>query len=181
MPRPLSGALRRSAEDPSFSLFLVAVVLCLFRAADLPSLDVGAGGTELSIGPADVALLATAVLAVLRLRAGAPLPSRGLLLATAVFAGLILVSSVFNGADAVASAGKLVEFGALTLGAAVFVGSRHRLAALLAVLVAYPCVVTVWAGIEYIGGGGRRQAAFVGEHELAALATLAVAVGLGRL
>ena len=38
-----------------------------------------------------------------------------------------------------------------------------------------------WAAVEFVGADGGRQGSFVGEHDLAALATLALAVGLGRL
>ena len=54
-PRPT----RLSVTELPFYVFLVTLGLCLFRAADLPSLDVGVGGTTLSIGPADPALLVT--------------------------------------------------------------------------------------------------------------------------
>ena len=90
MPSPLSRALRRPASDLSFSVFLVTVLLCLLRSRDLPSVDFGVAGTTVSVGPADLALLATAVLAALRLRARRTLPSPWLLAATAAFALLIV-------------------------------------------------------------------------------------------
>ena len=67
-PRPT----RLSVTELPFYVFLVTLGLCLFRAADLPSLDFGVGGTTLSIGPADPALLVTAVLAVRRALAPPP-------------------------------------------------------------------------------------------------------------
>ena len=84
----------------------------------------------------------------------------------AVFAALIFASSLANGAVALVAAGKLVELAALTLGAAVLIDSRFRLATLATVVVVYTCVVTVWAAAEFVGAGGGRQASFVGEHEL---------------
>ena len=63
----------------------------------------------------------------------------------------------------------------------MFVDTRERLETLLAVVVVYTCVVVVWAAAEFLGAGGGRQGSFVGEHDLAALATLALAVGLARL
>ena len=109
MPSPLSRALRRPASDLSFSVFLVTVLLCLLRSRDLPSIDFGAAGTTVSVGPADVALLATAVLAALRLRARRTLPSPWLLAATAAFALLIVASAIPNGAAAFTAAGKLAS------------------------------------------------------------------------
>ena len=51
--------------DPLLLFFLVTVVLCLLRARDLPTIDVG----EASIGLPDVGLLVLALLAALRLQA----------------------------------------------------------------------------------------------------------------
>jgi hypothetical protein len=181
MPSPLSRALRRPASDLSFSVFLVTVLLCLLRSRDLPSIDLRAAGTTVSVGPADVALLATAVLAILRLRARRTLPSRWLLAATAAFALLIVASSIPNGADALTAAGKLSEFAALTLGAVAFLDQRERLAALAELIVVYTIVAVLWGAIGFVGGAGGRQGSFLGEHDLAAIATMALAVGLARI
>ncbi len=64
MASPQPRPTRLSVTELPFYVFLVTLGLCLLRAADLPSLDIGVGGTTLSIGPADPALLLTAVLAV---------------------------------------------------------------------------------------------------------------------
>ena len=180
MPSPLSRALRRPASDLSFSVFLVTVLLCLLRSRDLPSVDFGAGGTTVSVGPADVALLATLVLAVLRLRARRTLPSPWLLAAAAMFALLIVASAIPNGAGAMTAAGKLSELAALCLGAAAFLETRERLAALAELVVAYTIVAVFWGAVGFVGAGGR-QGSFLGEHDLAAIATMALALGLARV
>ena len=180
MPSPLSRALRRPASDLSFSVFLVTVLLCLLRSRDLPSIDFGAAGTTVSVGPADVALLTTAVLAVLRLRTRRTVPSPWLLAAIAVFALLIVASAISNGAAALTSAGKVAEFAALTLGAAAFLETRERLAALAELIVAYTVVAVFWGAVGFVGAGGR-QGSFLGEHDLAAVGTMALAVGLARI
>ena len=177
LPRPT----RLSATDLPFYVFLLTAGLCLFRAADLPSVEVGAGGTSLSVGPADVALLVTAALAALQLVRRRTIPSPWLLAATATFALLVVVSAVPNGADAVAAAGKVGEFGVLTLGAAVFIDSRSRFATLAAVLVGFCVVATTWGAVEFVAEGGKRQGAFMGEHDLAALASVAVVLGLAHV
>ena len=76
MASPQPRPTRLSVTELPFYVFLVTLGLCLLRAADLPSLDIGVGGTTLSIGPADPALLLTAVLAVreLWLRRESPRP-----------------------------------------------------------------------------------------------------------
>ncbi len=180
MPSPLSRALRRPASDPSFSVFLVTVLLCLLRSSDLPSIDFTTAGTTVSIGPADVALLATAALAGLRLRARRLLPSPWLLAATAAFALLIVASSIPNGATAVTAAGKLAELAALALGAAAFLDTRERLGALAELIVVYTVVAVCWGVVGFVGAAGR-QGSFLGEHDLAAVSSLALAVGLARL
>jgi hypothetical protein len=180
MPSPLLRALRRPASDLSFSVFLVAVLTTLLRSSDLPSIDFGAAGTTVSVGPVDVVLLATAVLAALRLRARRTLPSPWLMAATAAFALLIVASAIPNGAAAMTSAGKLTELAALTLGAAAFLDTRDRLAALAELIVLYTIVAVFWGAVGFVGAGGR-QGSFLGEHDLAAIATMTLAVGLARI
>src|ERR671921_737967 len=103
MPR----RLRLSAGDLSFTVFLVAVVLSLLRARDLPSVDLAVGGADVSIGPVDLALVATAALALIRLRDRRRLPSASLVLVSGAFALLVVASALPNGADALTSAGRL--------------------------------------------------------------------------
>ena len=165
-------------RDLPFLVFLAAVVLSLLRARDLPSVELAVGGADVSIGPVDLALVATAVLAAWRLRVRRTLPSRGLVLASGAFALLIVVSALPNGADALTSAGRLAELFALTLGAVAFLDTRDKLGTLLAVLVAFCVVAVSWGAIEFVTGGGGRQGSFMGEHDLAALGTLALVAGL---
>jgi O-antigen ligase len=181
MPSLLPRALGRSAGDPSFSVFLVTVVLCLLRAHDLPSVEFAAGGTDISVGPADVGLIVTAVLALGRLRTRGTLPSPGLAAAAGAFAALIFITSLPNGADAIVASGKLVELAALTLGAAAFVDRREKLQALLVVVVGFATVAVAWGAVGFLTADRGRQASFIGEHDLSALATMALAVGLARL
>jgi O-antigen ligase len=181
MPGLLPRALGRSAGDLSFWVFLVTVVLCLFRARDLPSVAFDVVGTELELTPADLALAATAVLALARLRARRRVPAPALRLAALAFAGLLLASSLPNGADAVVAAAKLLELGALALGAVAFVTGRDRLQALLVVLVGFAAVAAGWGLVGFLTADRGRQASFMGEHDLAALATMVFAVGLARL
>jgi O-antigen ligase len=181
MPSLLPKRLRRSAGDLYFTIFLVTVALCLVRARDLPSVEVDVAGTGISIGPADVALLLTGILAVVRLRSQRRFPAAAVLGAAALFAALVVATAIPNGARAFVAAAKLVELGALTLGAAAFLDRREHMAALVTVIVGFVGVASAWAAIAFVGAGGGRQASFVGEHDLAALATMALAVGLGRV
>lgn len=176
MPGPLRAHVRRWTGDRSFLVFLVTVPLCFFRAKDLPSVGIG----SLDVTIADAGLLLTGALALVRLR-GRALPSPWLLAAAAAFGALVLVSAVPNGGDAVTSAGKLVALGALMLGAAAFLHSRERLVALLTVVVGFAVLASAWALVGFMTSDRGRQGSFMGEHDLAALATLAAAVGLARV
>jgi O-antigen ligase len=173
--------LGRWAEDPAFVVFLLTVVMSMFPARDLPALDLGVAGTDVAVTFADVLLAVTGLLALVRLHTRGRIPSPTLFATTVVFAALVLVSALTNGADAVVSAGKLVELGALMLGAAAFLVSAGRLRALLAVLVGFAVVAVGWGLVGFLTSDRGRQASFIGEHDLAALATLAVAVGLVRV
>jgi hypothetical protein len=178
MPSLPSRALRRSARDPFFLFFLVTVVLCMFPARDLPTIAV----SDAAVGFPDVALLALAVLTALRIRAGSrPLPSPWLLAAAAAFAGLIVVSSLANGATAFTSAGKLVELAVLTFAAAVLIDSRERLEALAVVLLGLCVAAAAWAVVQFVRNGPGRQPSFLGEHDMAALGTLTIVIGLAWL
>lgn len=181
MPSLLPRPLGRSAGDPAFLVFLVTVVLCLLRGRDLPALALGLAGTDVDVNPADVGLVLTGALALWHLRAAGRIPSPALLGAGAAFAALVLLSALPNGADAVVAAGKLVELGALALGAAAFVVDRARLQALLVVVIGFATVATAWGLLGFLTSDRGRQASFMGEHDLAALATMAVAVGLARV
>jgi hypothetical protein len=177
LPRPT----RQSATDLPFFVFLATVGVCLFRAADLPSVTFGAAGTDLSVGPADVGLLATGVLSALRLRARRTVPSPWLAVAIAAFALLIVLSAIPNGADAFTAAGKLSELALLALGAAAFVDTRARLAQLSVLLVGFCVVAVAWGAVQFVLNSGERQGSFMGEHDLAALATVVLVLGLAHV
>jgi O-Antigen ligase len=181
MPSPLRRAIGWPVHDVSFWVFLAAVVLSLLRARDLPSVELGLGAAEVSVGPVDVALVATAALAVWRLWVRRSLRSRALVVSAAAFALLVLVTALPNGADALTSAGRLAELFALTLGAAAFVDSRERLHALLTLIVGFCVVAVSWGVVGFVTGGGGRQGSFLGEHDLAALGTLSLVVGLAGM
>ena len=177
MPRPLPTSVRQWADDPSFLVYLVTVPLCLVRAIDQPSVSLGS--IEMTV--ADAFLAATGVLALRRLRAQRRLPSPALVAAMAAFAALLLVSAVPNGGDALTAAAKITLYSALALGAIAFLDSAGRMRALLAVLVLWATAAAAWAAVGFVTSDRGRQASFMGEHDMAALATLAAAIGLARL
>ncbi len=181
MPSLLPRPTRQSATDLSFAVFLATIGISLFRAADLPSATLGAGGTDLSIGPVDVALVVTAVLASLRLWRRRAVPSPWLAAAIAGFALLLVASAIPNGADAVAAAGKLAELAVLALGAIAFVDTRERFGLLTTFLVGFCAVAVGWGLVQFVANAGKRQGSFMGEHDLAALATMVLVLGLAHV
>ena len=172
------GGRRATSLSPSSSS--PSCCACFAHATSRASTSAWPGRPSRSALPTSRSL-ATAVLAALRLRARRTLPSPWLLAATAAFALLIVASAIPNGADALTAAGKLAEFAALTLGAAAFLDTRDRLGALAELLVAFTVVAVFWGAVGFVGGAGGRQGSFLGEHDLAALGTMALAVGLARI
>jgi hypothetical protein len=175
-------ALWAELRSARFALFLATVALCLIRARDQPSLDVGIGGTTAAIVPADVALVALAA-AVVTTDAGrravrAVLPAAA---AAIAFCALLLVSAATNGATAFVSGGKVIELAALALGALALVRDRRRLDALADLLILFTLVADAAGVVKFVTGGGGRQASFLGEHDFAALATLPLLYGLALL
>jgi hypothetical protein len=169
----------RAAGGPAFALYLIAVVASLVRVADQPALDLEVGGTEVSLVPADLALAALAGVVVVELLQGrVPRgPARGVLLAAAGFGAWMGLTALPNGGTAIVATGRLLELGVLTLATALLVDRRERLWLLVGVLFAVTVVAVAVAVVGFLGDPGR-QRSFLGEHDLAALSSMALAVGL---
>ena len=179
----MTAAWLEEAKHPVYGLFLVTLAVCLIRAPNLPSVDVEAAGTTLSLTPADVLLLVL-LGAVLWTLATSPWPTRGtivVLAAAGVFAAWLLGSSLPNGADAFVAAGKLVELAVLALGAGVLLDRAARFEPLLVLLTAMTVVAASIAAFGGLKDPGRRQESFLGEHNLATLSGFAIAFGLFSL
>ena len=179
----LQQRLVRPARETSSVLLVVAVVASLVRVADQPSLELAVASTDASIVPADLvfaALAATVAVRIVRRRGLAP-HLRWLVPAAAAFAGWLLLTSLANGADAIVAAGRLVELGVVGLGVAVLVERRDQLELVVVTLVAVTVVAVAIGVVEFVADPGARQGAFLGEHDLAALSSLSLALGLGSL
>ena len=177
MQPPLPIREGQWARDAPFLVFLATIPLSLLRAIDLPSVQLGA----LDVTVADVFLAATAILAVVRLRRRRRLPAPWLFGAAAAFVALMLLTAAANGGDALTAAAKIATYAALMLGAAAFLDSAERLRPFLAVVVLWATAAAAWALVGFLTSDRGRQASFMGEHDMAALATLAAGVGLARL
>ena len=176
----------RQLRDPTYALFLVAVAVNLIRAPNQPSVELGRGGTTLSVTPGDVLLGILLVVVLVELGRGRR-PSRASLVVlgpAAAFSLWLFASALPNGGTATVAAGKLVEVAVLTVAAALVLDRPERLLPLTLVIVAMTVAV---AGVATIGGlndPGRRQESFLGEHPMALLCTyslvLAFLAWLGR-
>lgn len=169
----------RSAVGGSYVLLLLTLVLCLVRAEDQPGVEIGLGSTDATIVPADVAVALLAAALVVRLTRRRRLPAGAAALAAAgTFALYVAASSVPNGGAAVVSAVKLSELGVIAFGVALLADTRRRLTGVVLVACAMTAAAVVWALVGFAERPGSRQASFVGEHDLAALGTMALAVAL---
>jgi hypothetical protein len=172
-------ALWSQLRSPRLALLLFTLALCLVRARDQPGIDIGVGGTTATIVPADLALAALAVVAVAELRRrGAPRVTWLALGSAFAFCLLVLATAAANGAVALVSGTKVVELAALGLGTFALARGNDRVEAIVDVLLLFTVVADVVGLVRFGGGGGGRQASFLGEHDFAALATLPLLYGL---
>ena len=181
----------RSAVDVPLIVLATATVVSLIRSIDQPSFSVELAGTEVSFVLADAALAVLAGFCVHRLlvdRFRLPQPARAVTVAAAAFSVWLVLSSAANGAEAMTAAVKLLEYGVLALGFVLFVRRPLQLWLLLGVLVAFTVVAVGYGLLAFFDAPfvdarfpARRQPSFLGEHDLAALSTMTLAVGLAAL
>jgi hypothetical protein len=172
-------ALWSELRSPPAALLYATIALSLVRARDQPGVDVGIGSTTATIVPGDVALVLLALVAAILL-ARRRLPRLGAvaLVLGAVFCVLVVATAAGNGSSALVSGLKLSELAALGLGAVALVRGESRLEGVVDVLLLFTVVADVVGIVTFVGGGGGRQASFLGEHDFAALATLPLLYGL---
>ena len=189
MARLRQDRLWRPARDIPFLVLSAAVVLSLIRSVDQPSVDVGIGGTSVSLVPADLALAALAAVSVHRLLGSGslPRPARAVAYSAVAFSVWLLISSASNGFDATVGAAKLLEYGLLGLGIVLVVRRRGQLWLLVGLLVLLVAAAAAYGALQFFGlpplGGraGQRQPSWLGEHDFAAVATLTLTLALASL
>ena len=167
-------------RDPVFALFVAATLVSLVRAPQQPHVGVSLAGSVVSLTPTEVLLFALLVAVCIRLARGAVIDPGAwpVLLAGFAFGGWVVLSSLRNGASAFIAAGKFVELGVLTLAAAVLLDRVTRLRALVSALVAMTVAAAAYAVFEFVQQTDRRQPSFLGEHGLATMSILSIAVWL---
>jgi hypothetical protein len=167
-------------RDVPFLVLCIALGLSLVRSINQPELTVHALGNSITFVPADAALAALAVLCARRLleRRTLPRPARAITATGAAFGLWLLISSAISGGSAFIGAAKLLEYGLLPLGVILFVNRRAQVWLLFAVLVIVDTAGVARALYDFAHHPGARQGAFLGEHDLAALSTMTLAVAL---
>lgn len=190
MADPRAEPRWRSAVDVPLIALAAATVLSLVRSIDQPSSSLEVAGTEVAFVPADAALAVLAAFCLQRLlgRGSLPRPARAVTVAASAFSTWLLLSSAANGANAVVAAAKLLEYAVLALGLVLFVRRRLQLWLLVAVLVGFTVVAVAYGLLAFFDAPfvdsrfpTRRQPSFLGEHDLAALSTMTLALGLAAL
>lgn len=173
----------REARDPAFSLFLAAITISLVKAVNQPGITITLGGTSARLVAGDLVLAALAVVIGVRIARtrNYPRPAIALTATGAALALLILVSVFANGVGALVSAGKLVTLAALLIGSVVLVDTTDRLWVVVLLLVVVTAAAVAWGLVGFAHNPGSRQASFLGEHDLAALSTATLVVGLAAL
>ena len=171
------------ARDVPFLVFLAAVAASMVRTVDQPDVALSLAGTEITVVPTDLVLVALGSLCLLRFlgRGALPQPARAITATAALFFGWLLVTSAAHGADAFVGAAKLLEYGVLGLGAVLFVRRRRQVWLLATVLVAVTVVGVVDVAIDFARDPGVRHGGFLGAHDFAALATMCLTLGLAGL
>ena len=181
----------RSAVDVPLIVLATATVLSLIRSIDQPGFSLAVAGTEVMFVITDAALAVLGGFCLHRLLVGhgsVPRPARAVTIAAAAFSFWLVLSSAANGAEAMTAAVKLLEYGVLALGFVLFVRRPLQLWLLLGVLVAFTVVAVGYGLLAFVDAPfvesrvpARRQPSFLGEHDLAALSTMMLAVGLAAL
>ena len=173
----------REARDPAFAILLAAIGVSLIRAVNQPGFSVSLAGTSVRIVLGDLLLAALVVAIALHISRTRAYPRKAAVLSVAAlaFAALILATALANGSTAFVAAGKLVSLFALLVGCIVLIDSTDRLWIVVLLIVVVTTAAVGWGLVGFAQHPGRRQASFLGEHDLAALSTACLIVALAAL
>ena len=173
----------RETRDPAFALLLAAIAVCLIKAVDQPGFSIGLGGTSVRLVLGDLLLAALTVAVGIRVARTRDYPRQAaaLTITAAGFAALIAATALANGGTAFVAAGKLLVLAALVVGCVVLIDSTDRLWVVVLLIVVVTGFAVAWALVGFAQRPGSRQAAFLGEHDLAALSTACLVIGLAAL
>jgi O-antigen ligase len=196
----IRAGLRTSVSTPGVVVLALAFPL-LFLAGELqPAFSAGVGSTEASVYLADLAVLAVAAAALVegRRRGFEPL-RRGLrvLFGALLFLVAIAIATIwpalagrdYDFLEHALTAAKVGEYALLAVSVPLLVRTNRDLALLLVVAIAWATAAAVVAVLQFFDLApadegyqpGGRQPAFLGSHDLAALAGAVVALALGAI
>ena len=179
----LRQSIMREARDPAFSLFLAAITISLIKAVDQPGMTLRLGSASARLVVGDLVIVALAAVIGVRVARTRhfPRPALGVTLAAAALASLILLTGIANGGTALVAAGKLVMLAVLLVGSVVLIDTTDRLWLVALLLLIITTAAVAWGLVGFAQHPGARQASFLGEHDLAALSTVCLAIGLAAL
>jgi hypothetical protein len=191
-------ATRPLSLSPGAVVLAVALPLIFLHRNHQPSLSVGVGTADLDIALADLAVLLVAAISLFALIRGGlqrlP-PGRWAWLAVCAFLAWIFVSALAHAgtegypfADHFVTALKFAEYAVLAVAVPLLAPTARELLLLLGVLVAWAAFaaavgVAQFAGLDVLDAWspGRRQPAFLGHHDLAALAGVALSAAVAGI
>lgn len=179
----LRQSTMREARDPAFALFLAAITISLIKAVNQPGITLRLGSASARLVVGDLVVMGLAVAIGVRLARSRrfPRPALGVTLAAAALASLILLTGLANGGTAFIAAGKLVILAVLLVASVVLVDTTDRLWLVALLLIVVTTAGVAWGLVGFAQHPGDRQASFLGEHDLAALSTVCLAIGLAAL
>jgi hypothetical protein len=179
----LRQSAMREARDPIFALFLASIAASLIKATEQPGLTITLAGTSVRLVPGDLllALLAVVIAGRVFRNRSYPRPAVVLTAAAAALAFLVLITGLANGGTAFVTAGKLVMLGVLLVASVVLIDTVDRLWVVTLLIVIVTTAAVAWGLVGFAQHPGDRQASFLGEHDLAALSTASLVVGLAAL
>jgi hypothetical protein len=179
----LRQSTMREVRDPAFALLLASIAVSLIKAAEQPGVTVALAKTSARLVPGDLLLALLAVVIAVRVfrNRSYPRPAVAVTAIAAALASLVLVTGLANGGTALVAAGKLVMLAVLLVASVVLIDTVDRLWIVTLLIVIVTAAAVAWALVGFAQHPGDRQASFLGEHDLAALSTASLVVGLAAL
>ncbi len=179
----LRQSTMREARDPAFALFLAAITISLIKAVNQPGITFRLGSASARLVVGDLVMVVLAVVIGVRVARTRYYPRAALsvTLAAAALGSLILLTGLANGGTAFIAAGKLVMLAVLLVASVVLVDTTDQLWLVALLLVVITTAAVAWGLVGFAQHPGDRQASFLGEHDLAALSTVCLVIGLASL
>jgi uncharacterized membrane protein YuzA (DUF378 family) len=179
----LRQSTMREVRDPAFALLLASIAVSLIKATEQPGVTITRGDTSARLVPGDLLLALLAVVIAVRIfrNRSYPRPAIAVTATAAALASLVLITAFANSGTALVTAGKLIMLAVLLVASVVLIDTVDRLWVVVLLIVIVTTSAVAWGLVGFVRHPGDRQASFLGEHDLAALSTASLVVGLAAL